>query len=63
MYEKMPDGRPVTHLGDGAYAVHNGDTIELRANHHLHPTDIVVLDLHALEALKTFHYNITQDNE
>lgn len=52
--DKMPDGRPVTHLGDGAYAIYEPHGVWLHANHHLEPTDRVWLDNSALENLKYF---------
>lgn len=39
------------HLGDGAYLHFDGRGLELRANHHEHPTDRVYLEDFAIERL------------
>ncbi len=52
---RMPDGRPVEHLGDGVYAAYDRcGGIELRANDHLQPTDVVYLEPAVIEALLVF---------
>lgn len=52
--QTIADGRPVEHLGDGVYAVHDGQGIELRANDHEVPTDVVYIDGSVLVALLRF---------
>ncbi len=52
--DKMPDGRPVIHLGDGAYAIYTPYGVWLHANHHLNPTDRVWLDNAAVKSLSDF---------
>ncbi len=52
--DTMPDGRPVVHLGDGAYAIYQPDGVMLHANHHLEPTDKIWLENHALTELNQF---------
>jgi len=56
---ELEDGRPVEHVGDGVYAVHNGHSIELRVNHHLNPT-VVHLEISGLEALQRFHERVSE---
>ena len=51
---KMPDGRPVEHLGDGVYAIWEPQGVWLHANHHLHPTDRIWLDNSVIKSLKQF---------
>jgi len=53
-------GTPVEHLGGGAYAADVGNGVELRANHHEHPTDKVWLDNNALDALLRFRERVRQ---
>lgn len=52
--DTMPDGRPIIHLGDGAYAIYERYGVWLHANHHLNPTDRIWLENYALEALNRF---------
>lgn len=52
--DMMPDGRPVIHLGDGAYAIYQPDGVWLHANHHLNPTDRIWLEGYALKVLNGF---------
>ena len=42
--DKMPDGRPVMHLGDGVYAIYEAQGIWLHANSHDKPTDRIWLE-------------------
>ena len=52
---KMPDGRPVEHLGDGVYAIYEeGIGIWLHANSQDNPTDRIWLDNYVLDALPRF---------
>jgi hypothetical protein len=52
--QKLDDGRPVDHMGDGVYAVWCGYGVELRANHHENPTDTIMLEDWVLKALNDF---------
>ena len=52
--DKMPDGRPVIHLGHGVYAIYEPSGVWLHANHHLEPTDRIWLDNGVMENLQ--HY-------
>lgn len=40
------------YLGDGVYAMYDGDGIWLHANDHANPTDKIYLDSEVLTALK-----------
>ena len=42
------------HLGDGVYLHFDGVGFELRANHHVHPTDRVYLDVSVVKNLLTY---------
>lgn len=57
----MPE--KVTYLGDGLYAVFDGYQIELRANHHEHPTDRVFLDSKVLGSFLEFVKSIRESND
>jgi len=48
--DRMPDGRPVEHIGDGVYAIYDGIGFWLYANDHLNPTDKVYLEPSVMEA-------------
>lgn len=54
------------YLGDGVYAVFDGYGIELRANSHDKPTDVIYLEPLVLEALDRFRVrcsNLEQEVE
>ena len=52
----MADQEPPIHeyLGDGAYVTWNGGALEVKANDHRHPTDVVTLGRAELRALVRF---------
>jgi len=52
--DRMPDGRPVEYVGDGVYAIYEPWAITLHANHHLAPSDVVVLENSVLKSLIAF---------
>lgn len=49
----MPES-PIEYLGDGVYAIFDGDGVWLHANDHENPTDRVYLEPEVLEALNKF---------
>lgn len=55
----LNSGQITEYLGDGVYAVYGGYGIELRANHHLTPTDTVFLEPEVFEALVKFKEKVT----
>lgn len=52
----MSEQEPPIHeyLGDGAYVTWNGWALEVKANDHLHPTDVVTLSAPEFRALVRF---------
>lgn len=52
----MSDQEPPVHehLGDGAYVTFTGYSLEVKANHHETPTDVVCLDERAVRNLVRF---------
>ena len=48
----QPDN--MEYLGDGVYVVWLGFGVELRANHHEHPTDTIYMEPDVLQALNEF---------
>ncbi|KKM75039.1 hypothetical protein LCGC14_1394180 [marine sediment metagenome] len=56
--KKLPNGQPVSHLGDGVYAIHDGFGIWLHANDHENPTDKIYIEPEVLEALLRFNNTV-----
>lgn len=56
----MPE--KVTYLGDGLYAFFDGYQIQLRANHHEHPTNTVYLDSEVLNNFLKFVESLKREN-
>ncbi len=56
----MPE--KVAYLGDGLYAAFDGYQIELRANHHEHPTDRVYLNSEVLGSFLNFVESLKEEN-
>ena len=48
------DEAPKDYIGDGVYAIYDGDGIWLHANDHLNPTDKIYLEPPVLKALNIF---------
>lgn len=46
------------YFGDGVYAVFNGFSIELRANHHETPTDRIFLEPEIMDKLIRYYEEI-----
>lgn len=49
------DGKPASYLGDGVYALFDGQGIWLHANDHKHPTDRIYLESEVLKNLNLFN--------
>ena len=48
------------YLGDGVYAEFDGYQIVLKANDHLHPTDIIALEPSVMSSLLRFNDEIKE---
>jgi len=55
----MPE-KPMSHLGDGVYAIYDGFGIWLHANDHENPTDKVYLEPDILEKLNEFFERVNK---
>ena len=51
------------YLGDGVYAVYDGNGIELRANDPINPTDVIYIESFVLDALNNFVKNLENNCE
>jgi len=54
MSDKTIPKVPPTYLGDGVYADFDGYSVILKANDHLTPTDVIVLEPLVLTALQDY---------
>lgn len=55
----MSDDKKTEYLGDGVYALFDGDGIWLHANDHENPTDRIFLEPKVFENLKKFEEKIS----
>ncbi len=61
-YDKV-DGKPVSYIGDGVYAIFDGCGIWLHANDHRAEvaTDKIYMEPEVLKSLNTFYENVVTE--